>query len=42
MEEQEAIARSNAEEAGLLDFIDTVEEAISRKYTMWCVKRHRM
>ena len=41
LEEQEAIAHSIVDEAEFLEFIDTVEEAISREHTMWCVKRNR-
>lgn len=41
LEEQEAIAYGKGEEEGFLDFIDTVEAAISREHTMWCVKRDR-
>ena len=41
LEEQEVIAHARTEEAEFLEFIDIVEDAISREHTMWCVKRER-
>ena len=39
LEGQESVAFARTKEAAFLEFIETVEEAISREHTMWCVKR---
>ena len=39
LEGQESIALGRTEEAAFLEFIESIEVAISREHTMWCVKR---
>ena len=39
LEGLESIARVRTQKAQFLDFIEIVEEPISREHTMWCVKR---